>query len=73
VPDAFVHRIQGTGHYPHVDNAPNPEAKARNLADITRVVDAMLGTSREGAVQSTFVASTVLGDDRTDPMESGLQ
>ena len=43
----------------------NPETRARNIQDITRKIDEMLASSREGAPLSTYVASTVLGDDST--------
>ena len=49
-------------------NWAHPIAGSRlplKLCDITRKIDEMLASSREGAPLSTYVASTVLGDDST--------
>jgi pimeloyl-ACP methyl ester carboxylesterase len=62
IPRELIQIVSGSGHNPHIDNELCPEAKGRNVDDITRCVDAMLATSREGAVLSTRIASTVLGE-----------
>jgi pimeloyl-ACP methyl ester carboxylesterase len=63
IPRELIQIVTGSGHHPHVDNEYCPEAKGRNVDDITRCVDAMLATSRDGAVLSTRMASTVLGEE----------
>jgi hypothetical protein len=62
----MVKRIVGSGHYPHGHVEERPESRARNIQDITRTIDAMLASSRDGAPLSTYVASTVLGDDTSE-------
>ncbi len=62
IPREFIQRLTECGHYPQLENRHHPEAKARNVEQITRCVDAMLTASREGAPLSTIIASTVLGE-----------
>jgi serine/threonine-protein kinase len=62
-PRDMMTRVIGSGHYPHAHVDNHPETRARNIKDITRKIDEMLASSREGAPLSTYVASTVLGDD----------
>jgi serine/threonine-protein kinase len=61
IPREFIQRLVECGHYPQLENREHPEAKAHNVEQITRCVDAMLTASREGAPLSTMMASTVLG------------
>jgi hypothetical protein len=62
IPREFIYRIAECGHYPNLEQKDFPEARARNVAQIVRCVDAMLTASREGTPLSTLMASTVLGD-----------
>jgi hypothetical protein len=62
VPKEFIHWIVDCGHYPQLEKSSQPEKKARNVEQITRVVDSMLNASREGAPLTTMLASTVLGE-----------
>jgi hypothetical protein len=74
IPREFIHQLVACGHYPQLENTDQPEARAHNVEQITRCVDAMLTASREGAPLSTIIASTVLGDaagsDRTQECAS---
>jgi hypothetical protein len=63
VPRELIQIVTGSGHYPHAYNDAVPEARGRNVDDITRCVDVMLATSREGTPLSTRMESTVLGSD----------
>jgi hypothetical protein len=62
IPREFIYRIAECGHYPNLEQKNFPEARARNVAQIVRCVDAMLTASREGTPLSTLMASTLLGD-----------
>ncbi len=62
IPAEFIHRIVDCGHYPNLEQKDFPEARARNVGQIVRCVDAMLTASREGTPLSTMMASTMLGD-----------
>jgi pimeloyl-ACP methyl ester carboxylesterase len=68
MPRDLIQVVTGSGHYPHVENLSSPEARGRNVDDVTRCVDELLATSREGTPLSTMLESTVLGSDLTsDP------
>jgi pimeloyl-ACP methyl ester carboxylesterase len=70
VPRELLQIVTGSGHYPHADNRVSPEARGRNVDDITRCIDVMLATSREGTPLSTRMESTALGsDDASGPRE----
>jgi len=65
VPRELLQIVTGSGHYPHAFNDVVPEARGRNVDDITRCIDVMLATSREGTPLSTRMESTALGSDET--------
>jgi len=44
IPAPLVYRMERGGHSPHIELA-TPEWRARNLADIVRVIDSMLITA----------------------------
>jgi hypothetical protein len=63
LPRELIQTVTGSGHYPHAYNDALPEARGRNVDDITRCIDVMLATSREGTPLSTRMESTALGSD----------
>ena len=62
-PPELIQRLIDSGHYPHVKEVGDAVAKGRTLADLTRAIDSMLTTSRDGTPVSTRMESTQLGDD----------
>jgi hypothetical protein len=52
-----VHLLPSGGHLPHIESAHEPESRARNVADIVRLIDSMLVTA---SVPSLAAASPSL-------------
>jgi hypothetical protein len=52
-----VHVLPSGGHLPHIESAHEPESRARNVADIVRLIDSMLVTA---SVPSLAAASPSL-------------
>ncbi len=69
-PKRSVRRMAAGGHMPHAEHAERPEWKLRNADDLSRIVESMLVSSREGAPMSTAVESTVIAS--TDLPSSGV-
>jgi len=69
LPRRSVHRVVTGGHNPHFELEDHPEWTLRNVDTLTRVVESMLLSAREGNPSSTVVASTVMAT----PSESGAR
>jgi len=64
-PAGNIQRLIAEAHMPHAEADAHPEWTARNVNDIVGVIDHLVTAAREGSLQPTQVASTLLTSDTT--------
>jgi len=63
LPRRSVRRVAAGGHNPHFELRDHPEWTLRNVDALTRVVESMLLSAREGNPSSTVLASTIVASE----------